>query len=463
MRTTVFLLALASLALASCKGSAGTAGLAGPSGPNGPQGPRGEVGPQGPQGPQGEQGVAGAQGPQGSQGIAGLQGPQGIAGAAGSPGAQGLPGAKGMTWRGTWSPLVTYAADDAIEHDGSAWVALGTSSGTPPPGSDWQLLAARGDTGAVGAQGPKGDAGAVGASGPQGEVGPQGPSGPQGPTGAGGPQGLAGPVGPAGPQGVQGPPGATGSQGAKGLNWMGPWNYLLQYAQDDAVEVNGSSYVALVNPVLGAQPPTGQWALMASAGPVGPPGLQGEAGPRGERGAEGVQGPPGPAGEAGTPGREGLPGPAGPAGPAGPPGPTGPSGVSASVKVQTFSSVQVTMWTSSELAAVSLDLPFDGVVLATATGSCLGYFGDYDVYLELAAAEDEVAPPSTSTVQLGATASTVPPGSGAFNASFAIQRLVPYAPGAHKLLLRGRGGGRGYTWPACSGVVSAQYFRSEMP
>ncbi len=312
MRITLLLLALASVSLTSCKGSSGQAGAVGASGPSGPSGPQGARGEVGPQGEQGVAGAAGAAGAVGAAGAAGAAGSQGVAGAQGAAGPQGAAGAKGLAWRGAWSPLMTYVADDAVEYGGSAWMALATSSGSPPPGTDWQLLAARGDAGATGAQGPKGDvgaAGAAGAQGPQGEVGPQGFAGVQGPVGAMGPvgpQGASGPAGLSGSQGAPGPAGVAGPQGVKGLNWAGTWNYLVQYAQDDAVEVNGSSYVALVNPVLGAQPPTGQWALLAAAGAAGPPGVQGErgyAGLPGSQGPVGVAGPQGPEGPQGAPGQ----------------------------------------------------------------------------------------------------------------------------------------------------------------
>ncbi|WP_241758562.1 collagen-like protein [Pyxidicoccus parkwayensis] len=68
----------------------------------------------------------------------------------------------------------------------------------------------RGDTGAVGPQGPKGDTGETGA------VGPQGPKGDTGAVGATGPQGPKGDTGDTGPQGPQGPKGDTGDTGSQG-------------------------------------------------------------------------------------------------------------------------------------------------------------------------------------------------------------------------------------------------------
>lgn len=104
-----------------------------------------------------------------------------------------------MNWRGTWSPVGTYADDDGVSYNGSSYicyVAVGPTA-TPPPSdpSHWGLLAQAGAAGSTGPQGPAGAAGATGAQGPQGIQGVQGPAGATGATGATGPQGPAGPVG----------------------------------------------------------------------------------------------------------------------------------------------------------------------------------------------------------------------------------------------------------------------------
>ena len=47
-----------------------------------------------------------------------------------------------MIWKGVWDSDPTYAADDAVQHDGTAWIALRASTNvTPEAGDDWSLLA----------------------------------------------------------------------------------------------------------------------------------------------------------------------------------------------------------------------------------------------------------------------------------------------------------------------------------
>ncbi len=202
-------------------------------GGSGAQGPQGPIGPQGPQGPQGLTGPTGPAGPQGPQGEDGAQGPAGATGPAGEQGLPGTPGT-GVTWRGAYDAGTTYSADDAVEYQGSAYIANAETTGSAPPGASWDLWLAKGEagdpgepgaTGATGSQGPQGPQGIQGAKGDKGDTGDTGPTGPQGPqglqgltgaTGATGPTGPTGSQGPQGAQGPQGPTGATGSQGATG-------------------------------------------------------------------------------------------------------------------------------------------------------------------------------------------------------------------------------------------------------
>ncbi len=101
-----------------------------------------------------------------------------------------------------------------------------------------------------------------------GGVGPPGPAGPDGAPGAVGP---AGPQGPQGLRGPQGDPGPAGPTGSRGLNWRGGWNAGSDYAKDDAVYYNGSSYVAVVNiGTSGAVPGvSANWDIVAQKGASG--------------------------------------------------------------------------------------------------------------------------------------------------------------------------------------------------
>lgn len=219
--------------------------------------------------------------------------------------------------------------------------------------------------------------------GPPGETGPPGPQGLVGPTGPVGDTGPVGGSGPTGPQGLQGPKGDTGStgpQGAKGnpgLAWKGNWHSGTQYATDDVVGYQGSSYVATSVPGIGVSPPSSPWSLVVAkgdtgeAGPTGPEGGTGPTGPQGEKGTDGtgvniigeradeqslpgsgspgdaylvqgdlyvwdddasdwvnvgtIQGPQGPTGPTGPTGEEGVTGPTGPQGDTGPGLPIGGS------------------------------------------------------------------------------------------------------------------------------------------
>ncbi len=64
----------------------------------------------------------------------------GPAGSSGSNGADGTP-----QWQGPWS-AGTYAAGEAVSHGGSSFVA-NTTTTQEPPHSDWDVLAAKGDSG----------------------------------------------------------------------------------------------------------------------------------------------------------------------------------------------------------------------------------------------------------------------------------------------------------------------------
>lgn len=61
----------------------------------------------------------------------------------------------------------------------------------------------------------------------------------------------------------------TASIGATGLaNWRGVWNFSANYIINDAVESNGSSYIAIAANT-NSQPPNANWGLIAAAGSPG--------------------------------------------------------------------------------------------------------------------------------------------------------------------------------------------------
>ncbi|HNY29570.1 MAG TPA: hypothetical protein PKO15_01670 [Fibrobacteria bacterium] len=112
-------------------------------------------------------------------------------------------GTNGMSFKGEWSSLTSYAANDAVTFSGAMYVAVDSVLGaTPNDIRHWTLAVAKGTDGRDGASGPTGP---QGAQGPQGERGLQGFQGPKGDSGAMGPQG------PQGPQGEKGDPGPSGT------------------------------------------------------------------------------------------------------------------------------------------------------------------------------------------------------------------------------------------------------------
>lgn len=77
----------------------------------------------------------------------------GVGGGSGEAGPQGSPG---VVWRGVYSGATTYATNDAVSYNGSAFIATAGVTGTAPgtaasPTSPWQVLAAQGSTGSSGA------------------------------------------------------------------------------------------------------------------------------------------------------------------------------------------------------------------------------------------------------------------------------------------------------------------------
>lgn len=107
----------------------------------------------------------------------------------------GPQGPKGVSIRlkGAWTSGTAYVNDgsyiDIVTHSGNTYGCVkshtASSTITVTNTTYWQLVAAKGDTGA---QGPKGETGATGSQ------GPQGPKGDKGDTGATGPKGATGPT-----------------------------------------------------------------------------------------------------------------------------------------------------------------------------------------------------------------------------------------------------------------------------
>jgi collagen type VII alpha len=256
-------------------GPAGATGAQGSTGPAGPMGPQGSVGSQGPAGAQGLNGTAGsagAQGVAGPQGEAGQAGAQGIPGVAGPQGATGVTGAigpagaVGLTMRGAYEAASNYAAGEGVLWQGAGWVSLldGNHSNAPDQSPlAWAMFSASGATGATGAQGAAGPMGSAGPQGPAGATGAQGSVGPQGATGAQGPAGAAGP---------------TGATGPVGITFRDAWTHDTNYAVNDAVTWNGSTWLALTAG-SGHQPDASpqDWTLLAQAGGAGPTGATGQA------------------------------------------------------------------------------------------------------------------------------------------------------------------------------------------
>ncbi len=59
-----------------------------------------------------------------------------------------------LNWQGVWAIGIAYLEHDAVEHDGTSYVATADNTGVAPPAAPWEMLAAKGDDGAAGAPGP---------------------------------------------------------------------------------------------------------------------------------------------------------------------------------------------------------------------------------------------------------------------------------------------------------------------
>jgi hypothetical protein len=104
---------------------------------------------RGERGPVGLRGEIGLRGPQGEPGI-GIKGEQGQRGLNGEAGPQGEKGDPGINWRGRFESGETYEENDAVEFEGSSWIALRKTKEAPRLSADWDLLAQKGRDGVGG-------------------------------------------------------------------------------------------------------------------------------------------------------------------------------------------------------------------------------------------------------------------------------------------------------------------------
>lgn len=121
--------------------------------------------------------------------------------------------------------------------------------------------------------------------------GKDGKDGKDGAPGANGAPGLPGAYGKKGDTGQRGKPGSPGQRGLKGdkgetgrgINWRGAWATLTEYSVNDAVSINGSSFICVKNhkSLSKNKPSTDNreiWQLMAKKGDKGEKGEPGVGG-----------------------------------------------------------------------------------------------------------------------------------------------------------------------------------------
>ena len=227
----------------------------------------------------------------------------------------GIKGADGdITWQGEWSSATTYTQNEAVQYNGSAYVALQGNSNLIPSSnaSSWSVMTSKGDAGATGATGSAGTVTVgtttTGSTGGSASVSNSGTSSNAVlnftiPTGNTGQQGTTGNTGPTGSTGSSGdnatiqigtistlaenanatvanagtdtaavlnfglPMGQTGAQGT--FRWKGAYNNTYVYGTNDVAYYNGSSYVAIVGTVGNVPTNTSYWEKMAAAGAEG--------------------------------------------------------------------------------------------------------------------------------------------------------------------------------------------------
>ncbi len=227
----------------------------------------------------------------------------------------GIKGADGdITWQGEWSSATTYTQNEAVQYNGSAYVALQGSSNIIPTSDTavWSVMTLKGDTGPAGAAGSAGTVTigttTTGSAGGNASVSNSGTSSeavlnftlPKGASGTAGVQGSIGLTGATGAAGDNAtiamgtittlpenssatvvnagsdtaavlnfglPMGQTGAQGT--FRWKGAYSTTYTYGVNDVAYYNGSSYVCIVGTLDNVPTNTNYWEKMAAAGAEG--------------------------------------------------------------------------------------------------------------------------------------------------------------------------------------------------
>jgi hypothetical protein len=372
----------------------GPQGAPGNTGPTGPTGPTGDTGPTG---ATGVQGVTGATGPTGATGDIGITGPTGPTGATGPIGATGDTGPTGATGPAGATGATGPAGATGVTGDTGSTGPVGATGTTGVTGPT-------GPAGATGPQGATGVTGATGPTGPQGITGATGATGAGGALGYWGSfwstqdqvvgntttayaitynntdpdsngvsivsnsqvtfaypgvydiqfSAQADRVSGSGTDTIDiwfrkngtdiadSNTVVTVSGGALAAKTVAAWNYMLELAANDYIELmwrSSDTRLELVADSAGTSPTrpavpsvilTANQVMYTQVGPTGPTGATGPSGATGPAGATGPQGVTGDVGPTGVTGATGPIGATGPQGATGPAGATGPTGVTGS-------------------------------------------------------------------------------------------------------------------------------------
>ena len=244
----------------------------------------------------------------------------GPAGSAGAQGAKGDAGSAGLEWKGTWSSGTTYPIHSVVQHSGSSYVSIKSTTNVPTNASDWELVASKGTsttgTATIYANSPivwdeptttlsfnvpnaatgnvlKYDGTAwvagtsvaaksiySGAGAPASETGSDGDFymqmagtgapilfGPKSGTDWGSGVSLIGADGNDGQNGIAGPAGADGTPG---MEWNYEWDSTVNYSKGAVVSYLGSLYICDVDDTLNITPNTTfNWDLLVAKGEQG--------------------------------------------------------------------------------------------------------------------------------------------------------------------------------------------------